>query len=53
MKMDFMDELIEVMFMTLAEINEGLHGLVWICRYVLFLAFLNDLGSISHKAEKI
>lgn len=43
MRVNFVDEFVKVVFVALAEINEGLHGLVRVGRDILFLAFVNDL----------
>ena len=41
--MHFMDEFVEVMFVALAEVDEGLDCLVRVGRDVLFPAFVNNL----------
>jgi len=40
--MHFVDELVEVVFMSGAEVDEGLDGLVWVGRDVLPLGFVDD-----------
>lgn len=49
MRMNFMDELVEVVFMTLAEIYESLYRLVRVCGDVLLAAFVDDLPLVSWK----
>jgi hypothetical protein len=43
----FVDEFVEVMFVALAEIDEGLYCLVWVGGDVLLAAFVDDLVFIS------
>jgi hypothetical protein len=45
--MHFMDEFVEVVFVALAEVDEGLDCLVRVGRDVLFAAFVHDLLCIS------
>lgn len=42
---DFVDEFVEVVFVSLAEVDEGLHGLVGVGGDILLAAFVNDLLS--------
>jgi len=49
MRVNFVDELVEVVFMTLAEIYEGLYSLVRVCGDVLLAAFVDDLAFVSWK----
>lgn len=43
MRVNFMDEIVEIMFVALAEVDEGLDCLVGVGGYVLLAAFLDDL----------
>lgn len=43
MRMDFMHEFVEVVLVTLAEVDEGLHRLIRVCGCILLSALLNDL----------
>ena len=43
MSVDFMDEVVEVVFVTLAEIDEGLYSLIGVCGNILFTAFVDNL----------
>jgi len=40
---NFVDELVEVVFVALAEVDESLDGLVGVGGDVLFAAFIDDL----------
>ena len=44
-RVDFVHEFVEVVFVALAEVDEGLDCLVGVCRDVLFTAFLDDLDT--------
>jgi hypothetical protein len=44
-RVDFVYKFVEVVFVALAEVDEGLDCLVGVCRDVLFAAFLDDLDA--------
>jgi fumarate reductase subunit C len=46
-RVDFVNEFVEVVFVSLAEVDESLDGLIGVCGNILFLAFVDDLGCIS------
>jgi hypothetical protein len=43
---DFMDEFVKVMFVALAEVNEGLDSLVWVGGDVLLTTPFDDLDNM-------
>lgn len=47
MGVDFMNEFVEVMFVPLAEVDEGLHCLVRVCGNILLAAFVDNLIFVS------
>jgi hypothetical protein len=42
-EMNLVNKFIEIVFMTLAKVDESLNGLIWICGDVLLLTLLDDL----------
>jgi len=49
---DFVDEFVEIMFVALAEVDEGLDCLVGVCGDVLFAAFVDDLRFVSGRLRR-
>jgi hypothetical protein len=47
MCVDFVDEFVEIMFVALAKVDEGLDCLVRVRGDVLLAAFVDDLGGVS------
>ncbi len=48
-RVHFVDELVEVVFVALAEVDESLNCLVWVGGYVLLAAFVDNLLQLLAK----
>lgn len=53
MSVNFVDEFIKVFLMTGTEVDEGLHGLVRICRDILALGMLEDSEHVVGKQGEV
>jgi hypothetical protein len=51
--MHLVDELVEVVLVTGAQVNEGLYGLVGVCGHILALAGFDDFDGVVDEESEV